>query len=124
MRMNVFHVRIAMALAGVIVLVGYLAVGGSFGSKSTVMIEFGMYPEDFKGLDVEIDGEVVGQLQMFGAATRTGFAVEDGKHTVRVLHPEFACDPATVTAGTGASQVMLVLDFMGQRDGKPVIGFQ
>jgi hypothetical protein len=122
--MNIFHVRIAMALAGVVVLVGYLAMGGSLGSKSTIMIEFGMYPKEFQGLDVEIDGEVVGQLEMFGAATRTGFAVKDGKHTVRVLHPEFACDPATITSGTGASQVMLILDFMGQRDGETVIGFQ
>ena len=124
MRMNILHVRIAMILAGVVVLVGYLATGGSFGGKSTIMIEFGMYPREFQGLDVEIDGEVVGKLEMFGAATRTGFAVKDGKHTVRVLHPEFACDPATIISGTGASHVMLILDFTGQRDGETVIGFQ
>jgi hypothetical protein len=124
MFMNIFHVRAVMALAGVVVLVGYLAMGGSFGSKSTVLIEFGMYSQEFEGRDVEIDGKIVGQLKMFGAATRSAFAVKDGKHIVRVIHPEFECEPRTITSGVGGSDVMLILDFLGERDGQPVIGFQ
>ena len=89
-----------------------------------MMIEFGMYPEEFIGCDVEIDGKVVGKLEMFGPATRTAFGVKDGKHTIRVIHPEFICDAETITSGAGGSSVMLILDFMGERDGQPVIGFQ
>ena len=123
MFLNIFHVRAALVLAGILVLVGYLAAGGSFGSKSTIMIEFGMYPEEFEGLEVEIDGEVAGTLQKFGQATRTGFAVKDGKHTIRILHPEFKSDTQTISTGTGASDVMLVLDIYSSGD-DVVIGFQ
>ena len=89
-----------------------------------MMIEFGMYPEEFIGCDVEIDGKVVGKLEMFGQATRTAFGVKDGKPTIRVIHPELICDAETITSGAGGSSVMLILDFMGERDGQPVIGFQ
>ena len=124
MFMNVFKVRAAMAIAGVVMLIGFLAMGGSFGDKNSIMIEFGMYPEEFEGCDVEIDGEVVGKLQMFGQATRTAFAVNDGKHTIRVIHPDLKCDAMSITSGAGGSDVMLILDFMGERDGETVIGFQ
>jgi hypothetical protein len=59
---------------------------------------------------VEIDGKVVGTLKPFGQATRTAFAVKDGDHVVRVLHPTIASHPQTVTTGTGARHVMLILD--------------
>lgn len=124
MFLNVMKVRAVWMVAGVVMLVGYFAMGGSFGNKSTIMIEFGMYPREFEGLDVEIDGQVAGQLRMFGAATRTGFQVKDGKHTVRILHPRLASAQRTVTTGAGASQVMLILDIQGGPDGESMIGFQ
>jgi hypothetical protein len=113
-----------MAIAGVMLMIAYLASGGSFGSKSTVLIEFGMYPREFQGCDVEIDGNIVGQLQMFGQATRTAFAVKDGKHVLRVLNPRYESQPLEFETGAGASDVHLILDFVGERNGKPVIGFQ
>jgi hypothetical protein len=90
MFMNVFKVRAVWAIAGLVVMIGYLATGGSFGSRNTILIEFGMYPEDFAGMQVEIDGEIAG----------------------------------TLTLGEETGQVMLIVDFIGERDGKPVIGFQ
>ena len=123
MFLNIFHVRAALALAGILVLVGYLAAGGSLGSRSTITIEFGMYPEEFEGLDVEIDGTVVGKLKKFGQATRTAFAVKDGRHTVRILHPEYQSITENVTTGTGGRQVMLILD-IGNSGDDVLIGFQ
>ncbi len=124
MFLNVFKIRAIMVIAGIVVMIGYFAMGGSFGATNSVMIEFGMYPEEFEGCDVEIDGKVAGKLQMFGQATRTAFAVKDGRHSIRVIHPEFASDSRTITSGAGGSSVMLILDFMGERDGQAVIGFQ
>jgi len=74
---------------------------------------------------VEIDGQVVGELKRFGNATRTSFAVKDGRHTVKVIHPEFACRPATFNSGAGAHTVHLILDFVpsSSTDGAPMIGF-
>jgi len=111
MFLNIFKVRLALAVAGLVVLGGYLAAGGGFGSKSTISIEYGMYPREFAGLQVEIDGKVVGTLKGFGNATRTAFAVKDGRHTVRVLHPDLECLPRTVTSGAGGRNVMLILDY-------------
>jgi hypothetical protein len=122
--LNIFHVRAALAIAGLMVLIAFLASGGSFGRKNTIQIEFGMYPREFQGLQVEIDGEMVGTLERLGQATRTPFSVKDGEHTVRVLHPEYACEKGVISTGVGGSDVMLVLDFVGERDGKPLIGFQ
>ena len=124
MFLNIFKVRGVMAIAGIVVMIGYFAMGGSFGATNSVTIEFGMYPEEFEGCDVEIDGKVAGKLQMFGQATRTAFAVKDGRHSIRVIHPEFASDSHTITSGGGGSSVMLILDFMGERDGQTLIGFQ
>ena len=123
MFLNIFHVRAVLFLAGILVLIGYIAAGSSFGSKSTIIIEFGMYPEEFEGLDIEIDGTVVGKLQKFGQATRTSFQVKDGKHAVRVLHPEYQSITENVTTGAGGRHVMLILDIHNSGD-DVVIGFQ
>jgi hypothetical protein len=118
MFLNVFKVRAVLAIAGLIVFGGYLAAGGSFGSKASIVIEFGMYPEEFIGREVEIDGEVVGSLAVIGNATRNAFEVKPGKHAVRVLHPDVACDPMFVDTGSGVHGVILVLDFTTtNRDG-------
>jgi len=114
MFLNVMKVRAVLAVAGLVVLVGYLAMGGSFGGKSSIVIEFGMYPEEFTGCEVEIDGKVVGKLQKFGQATRNAFKVKDGKHTVRIVHPEIASAEITVDTGVGARQAMVILDFQNR----------
>ncbi len=128
MFLNIFKVRVALAVAGLVVLVGYMAAGGGFGPKSTISIEYGMYPREFAGLRVEIDGRVVGTLKGFGSATRTAFEVKDGRHTVRVLHPELDSMSRTVTSGTGGRNVMLILDYQDRSapDGslETVLAFQ
>ncbi len=128
MFLNVFKVKMVFVVAGLAVLGGFLAAGGRFGPRSTIVIEYGMYPRDFAGLEVEIDGEVAGVLKGFGAATRTAFEVEDGRHVVTVRHPELECRPRTVTSGAGGRSVVLILDYRDQAraDGtvKPVLAFQ
>ena len=121
---NIFWVRVALIAIPLVALFGYVATGGSFEQKANITIEFGIEASEFVGCEVEIDGEVVGTLQRFGNANRTAFAVKDGKHTVRVLHPEFECEPVSVNSGAGAQTVLLVLDFLGSSaDGSPMIGF-
>ena len=80
--------------------------------QAGIVINFAMYPEEFEGLEVEIDGEVAGRLERFGAQTTTKFLVPRGDHLVRVLHPEMDCPPRKVTADNRAMAVHLMLDIM------------
>jgi len=124
MFVNIFWVRVAFIAIPIVAMIGFLISGGSFEEKASIVILYGMEPQLFEGAEVEIDGEVVGVLKRFGNANRTAFAVEDGKHTVRVLHPEFDCEPITVNSGAGANTVQLVLDFVGSNErGETLIGF-
>jgi hypothetical protein len=81
---------------------------------ATISIDFSMYPEEFEGLEVEIDGEVVGRLEPVGQYRRNGFTVMKGTHTVRVLHPEYDCPPVEVNADNAALDVILMMD-IGER---------
>lgn len=96
MQLNALHMRFAAIAGGIIVLVAYAMMGGSFGGDRIVQIDFGMDPELFEGLEVEIDGKIVGKLQMHGQVARTGFEVGSGRHEVRVLHPELDSEPVTL----------------------------
>jgi hypothetical protein len=97
--------------AGVVTLAIFFLMGGSFTpSKGAIQIDFSLDEKLFAGLDVEIDGEVVGKLKPFGAMMRSGFEVEPGEHEVRVLHPEFRCEPARVEVEAGEG-VLLLLDY-------------
>jgi len=100
--------------AGAVTMALYLMMGGSMfpGDKGVVQIEFGMYPEEFEGCEVEVDGEVVGKLQYFGAASRTGFELKEGDHMVRVLHAECKMEPFRVEV-TGGQIHLLLLDIGG-----------
>jgi len=73
-----------------------------------------MYPDEFIGSEVEIDGEVAGELKMFGNATRTAFQVKDGKHTVKIRHPEYASEEWKIDSGVGGRNVMIILDFQNR----------
>ncbi len=120
MFLDASKIRVVFMIAGLVLGGVWFAMVGT-GGGSTILVDFGMYPDDFLGCEVEIDGEVVGELKMFGNATRTGFAVKDGKHVVRVLHPEYASDAIEVDTGTGARSVSIILDFQSvQRDGRDV----
>ena len=46
--------------------------------ESNLIIQFGISPEDFVGVEVLVDGEVAGTLQRTGGATRTGFRIGKG----------------------------------------------
>jgi hypothetical protein len=97
--------------AGVVTMAVFLMMGGSFTpTKGAIQIDFSMDDENFAGLEVEIDGEVAGELKYFGAMTRSGFEVEEGEHEVRVLHPEYRCEPARVEVAVGEG-VLLLLDY-------------
>lgn len=125
MFVNIFWVRVALVAVPIMAMLGFLMSGGSFGQKSSIVIEYGIEAALFEGSEVEIDGQVVGELKRFGNASRTAFAVKDGRHTVKVLHPEFDCRPATFNSGAGAHTVHLILDFVpsSDPDGAPMIGF-
>jgi hypothetical protein len=97
--------------AVVVVLVIFFMMGGRFTPETgAIQIDFSMDEKTFVGLEVEIDGEVVGELKHFGAMMRSGFEVEPGEHEVRVLHPEFRCEPARVEVEAGEG-VLLLLDY-------------
>lgn len=88
-----------------------LLLGGCFGdSRTHVVIEFGAYPEEFIGMDVEVDGKVVGQLKKTGEITRSGFPLDKGQHTVRVVSPKFSSEPRTVNAEFKTQKIMLILE--------------
>jgi hypothetical protein len=80
-------------------------------NTAVIIIEFGVAPAEFEGLEVVIDDEVVGTLKKLGARTQTGFKVAEGDHVVCVRHPELPCEPARVTSGFGGQRVMLMADF-------------
>ena len=125
MFLNSWRIRLGAMGAGIVLMVTWMVWGGSMlpGSEPRVLIEFGADPDQFAGLDVEIDGQVAGKLEQIGQATRTAFKVSPGAHTVRVLHPEFGCRPAEVTADTPGMSTMLLLDHdeMPGPDSRPML---
>jgi hypothetical protein len=119
MFLNLFRIRIGVMITGILLAGMYFAGGGSFGNKPVIQIEFGMWPEEFEGCEVMIDDEVAGTLRRFGNAFRTGFEVKDGKHTVKLVHPELPSEPVTVTSGAGGRTVLLIADVHDvYRDGR------
>jgi hypothetical protein len=110
------RIRAALMVSGVLVVAMFFAFGGRFGPRPVVQIEFGMYPEVFQGLTVEIDGKPAGTLRPFGAANRTGFAVKEGPHAIRVLHPKYASVERTVDVRANGRGVLLILDLQSTAD--------
>jgi len=129
MFLSAFRIRLGLIVSGLFATLVYLALGGSFGPgrNGMIQIEYGAYPEKFRGLEVEIDGRIAGTLEPFGSATRTGFVVQEGEHRVRVLDPSMASQPRDVRVARGQG-VLLILDVVDAyvRTGgmKPMLGFQ
>lgn len=115
MRLDAMRIRAALMLMGVVGLMVYLIAGGPLRPKPVVTVEFGMYPDVFQGLTVEIDGQPAGTLKPFGAATRTGFEVKEGRHSIRVVHPKYASVPRQVTVTPG-QPVLLIMDMQSTTD--------
>ena len=110
MVLNAIRIRAAFMVAGVLIMILYFAFGGRLGPQPVVQIEFGMYPEVFQGMTVEIDGQPAGTLKPLGAANRTGFIVKEGHHTVRVVHPLYASIVREVDVKANGHPVLLILD--------------
>jgi hypothetical protein len=78
--------------------------------RPRISIEFGVAPEVFEGLPVQVDGKVVGKLESTGRATRISFPVKAGKHRVHVDHPEMECDSVIVELRGPGHKVHLLAD--------------
>jgi hypothetical protein len=93
-----------------VLLVALLGASACGGPQQWISIEFGLYPEEFEGLPVLIDGEQVGTLDVTGRATRIAFPVEMGEHEVRIEHPELPCRPAVVNVRLKGEKIRLMAD--------------
>lgn len=92
-------------------LLALLCLGACMGdTRPHVVIEFGAYPEMFEGLEVEIDGKVVGSLKKTGALTRTGFPLDKGEHTIRVVSDRWPSQPFKLNAELKLQKTMLLLE--------------
>ena len=58
MKISLPHVRVMGIILGITVVFLFLLMGGSMGNPCIIQIDFSMYPEEFEGLEVEIDGEI------------------------------------------------------------------
>jgi len=116
MQLQPLHLRIGAVAAGILLVALFVLGGGSFGGTRIVQIEFGLAPGEFEGLAVEIDGRVVGRLERLGQATRSGFEVGRGTHSVCVRHPELPCEPASVALERSGERARLMLDFEERYD--------
>jgi hypothetical protein len=116
MFLNSLHLRFGAMAAGVLLVGGYLLFGGTTGGEMIIQLDYSMYPEVFEGAEVEIDGNVVGELRRHGQITRSGFEVGKGSHTVRVLHPEFRCEPARIAMEMPGQKARFMLDLEERYD--------
>jgi len=129
MFLNATKIRVGLMGVGAIALAMYLLAGGRLGpgNRGVVQIEFGLYREKFEGMQVAVDGRAAGILKSHGATTRSAFSIEEGRHEITLVSPEFDCEPQTVHVESGRI-VMLVVDVGGSAsaDGqsRPQILFQ
>jgi len=98
MKLDSMRIRLALMGVGLVAALVIMGATGKLGGKpkGVIAIEFGAYPDEFAGLEVEIDGQVVGKLRMVGAQTRNGFAVGPGTRQVRVIGPRWNSTPRPV----------------------------
>ena len=113
MFLSALRIRIGMVVAGGLLAVGWASFGHALfpSTQARILIEFGGDPDSFTGLDVEIDGRVVGHLERVGQATRTAFPVEPGTHHVRVIGPAFDSAPAPIDAPEPGMSTMVLLEY-------------
>jgi hypothetical protein len=98
MRLDAIRIRVMMMSAGLLTVLIFLIASGRIGGRphGMIAIEWGAYPEAFAGLDVEVDGQVVGKLTYLGARAASGFEVAEGPHEVRVVGPKWRSVPRKV----------------------------
>lgn len=100
--------RIAWLAAGALVVVLWRVAGGRAGGH-IVQIQFGAVPE-LEGATVVIDHEAAGTLQRRGSRTVTGFRVGEGDHLVQVGTQTCPGEPARVSTGFGAGNLVLLAE--------------
>lgn len=111
MKPNLARVWLGLIGAGAVTMAVFFMMGGALSpTTGAIQIDFSIDEKGFAGLEVEIDGEAAGRLKPFGALMRSGFEVEEGAHTVRVLHPEYRCEPSQVEVVAG-QRVLLLLGY-------------
>jgi hypothetical protein len=100
----------AAPVGGALLLIVAVYWGGTaiFGVETAISIEWGI-DQDLAGSPVEVDGKDAGKLEKYGQATRTGFPVSPGKHTVRVVTDAFDCPPREVEVKRG-ERLHLILE--------------
>ncbi len=129
MFLDSLRLRLAFMGIGLVALAIFLLAGGHLGpgNRGSIVIEFGADPEHFAGAQVEVDGKVVGVLKPFGSATKMGFAVKKGAHSVRVLRPPYGSRAREISVEPGVP-VFLILNYDDAVDVtgrmQPVISFQ
>jgi hypothetical protein len=110
MRLHLSRIHMGAIGGGAALLLG-LWMCGHFSDAPVVQIEFGTDADQFEGLDVLIDGQVVGKLRRSGQVTRSGFEVDRGTHHVCVQHPQYGCSPTRVMADKPGQELMLKLEY-------------
>ena len=77
MRLDAIRIRVMMMSAGLLTVLIFLIASGRIGGKphGMIAIEWGAYPEAFAGLDVEVDGQVVGKLAYLSARAASGLVM-------------------------------------------------
>jgi hypothetical protein len=109
-RLDSWRLRIAFLALGLVAWLVFMGASGRIGGKprGVVVIQFGAYPDEFAGLDVEVDGKVLGQLQYMNGQTRTGFSLTEGYHDIRVTGPRWHSTPRKVEVGRDRTVNMLL----------------
>lgn len=109
-RLDSWHLRIAFIAMGLVAWLIFMGATGRIGGtpRGTVIIQFGQYPDEFAGLDVEVDGKVVGELQYMHGQTRTGFALTEGDHDIRVTGANWSSEPRKIEVGRDRTVTFLL----------------
>ena len=97
-----------MTIAGAALVVLWLFASGR-GPGYTVQIDFSWGRGFLDSAAIEIDGEVVGVLDPRGSQYVSGFRVEAGEHTVRVLKDGCEGVPEHVTLGASTTRLAILM---------------
>lgn len=115
---NLMNMRIGAIIVGVILTIVLAASGAipGFHKKGAIQIDWTVDRQMLAGLEVEIDGEIAGTLTRHGKLCRTGFQVKEGRHEVRLVHPEIGSKTKRVDVEAGGLPVVLIVDFEEEVD--------
>ena len=90
--------RAATLLVGAGLVMAWVWMSG--GTTHTLQIDFAWGGEFLEGAPVELDGQNIGVLQRYGRSNWvTGFEIEPGEHTVRILKDGCDSTPKTFRIG-------------------------